>query len=251
MKDLLLIAGPCSVESKEQILSIGKKVKELGVDMLRGGAFKPRTLPTAFQGLGEEGLKYLKEASEVTGLPVVTEVMGCEEIELIVKYAEVLQIGSRNMQNFDLLKKIGERASGKTVILKRGLSATKKEVLGAIGYLKHYGHKGEIIVCERGIRTFADGEYSRFTLDVAFISDLKNDPSFNHKIIVDPSHPAGKAELVEQLTYAGIAAGADGFIIEVKEKESDVPLSDAEQAITLEVLERIILKVKEIAKIVS
>ena len=245
----LIISGPCSVESEEQILKIAAELKLLGVDALRGGAFKPRTLPETFQGLGEKGLKFLKKASVISGLPIVTEVMDSEEIELVASYTDYLQIGTRNMHNYSFLKRLGQRASDKTIILKRGMCASKKELLGAIRYLEAHGHKGEIIICERGIRTFANGEYDRFTLDVAFIADLKK--TTKYRVIVDPSHPAGRSDLVAELAYAGIAAGADGMMVEVKESEEHVPLSDAAQAITIEELAVIIEKVKKIFEIVN
>ncbi|MEA3378186.1 MAG: N-acetylneuraminate synthase family protein [Nanoarchaeota archaeon] len=244
MKDLMLIAGPCTIETLEKTLSIAKKLKSLGIEYLRGGAFKPRTEPESFQGLGEKGLKILKEVKEKTGMKIVTEVMGPEEIELVMQYADILQIGSRNMHNYDLLKKIGKKASNKDVLLKRGMSATKKELLGSIRYLKQYGHIGRLYICERGIRTFSNGEYDRFTLDVSLIADLKD----SYDIIVDPSHAAGKSSLVEYLAYSGIAAGAKGFMIEVKANEEDIPKCDANQAITIEKFAEILRKCKELHK---
>jgi len=246
----LIIAGPCAVEDREQIITIAKLVKECGVDMLRGGAYKPRTTADSFQGLGQEGLNLLEEAKAATGLPIVTEVVSPEHIVAVAKTADVIQIGARNMQNFELLKMIGERAPNTPVILKRGMSATKKELLGALTYLSKYGHKAEVYVCERGIRTFANGEYDRFTLDVNFIADLKADVEFKHKVIVDPSHPAGRADLVLPLALAGIAAGADGIIVEVK-REGTTPLSDASQAITVDVLKELIAKSKEVYSVRS
>lgn len=247
----LIIAGPCAVESQEQVSSIAKKLKELNVDMLRGGAFKPRTSADSFQGLGKEGLDILEQAKSETGLSIVTEIMGIEEIEMVAKTADLLQIGSRNMQNFDLLKKIAQRASDTPILLKRGLAATKKELMGALTYLEAYGHKAEVMICERGIRTFANGYYDRFTLDTSLIASLKKDPTFKHKIIVDPSHPAGRADLVEDLLYAGIAAGADGAMIEVKLDKKAKPLCDANQAITIKQLESMLKKAKEIYTIVN
>jgi len=240
----LIIAGPCAIESEIQSLSIAKELIKLNVDYFRGGAFKPRTSPTSFQGLGQEGLEILRKIKQETGLSIVTEVMGVEEINDVAKIADILQIGSRNMQNFDLLKKIAKRAPDSPILLKRALSATKKELLGALEYLTHYGHKAEIFICERGIRTFTNGDYDRFTLDTGLIADLSNDPSFKHQIIVDPSHPAGRSDIVEPLLYAGIAAGADGAIIEVKLDEESQPLCDGEQAITIKKLESM-LKVSE------
>jgi len=250
--DFLIMAGPCAVESKEQILTIAQEVKALGATHLRGGAFKPRTNPNSFQGLGEEGLKYLNEAKKQTGLKIVTELMDIEHFPLFEKYSvDVIQIGSRNMQNFELLKKLALKKSNKAVLLKRGIAATKKEFLGAIEYLKQYGHQGEILVCERGIRTFSNGEYDRFTLDVSFIADLKKDKSFPYRVIVDPSHPAGRKEIVSDLAYCGIAAGADGIIIEVKNQENDCPKCDAEQAITLKDLKSILNICKKIKMVLK
>lgn len=251
MKDqLVIIAGPCAVESKEQILGIAGKLKGLGVEFLRGGAFKPRTSPNSFQGLENRGLEYLKLAKEKTGLKIVTEIMGPEEIGAVSEVADILQVGSRSMDNYDLLKKIGKRIPEKPVLLKRGFSATKKELLGAISYLKTYGHRGEVMVCERGIRTFANGEYDRFTLDVGIIADLKKDKNFNHKVIVDPSHPAGRKEIVGNLACAGIAAGADGLLIEVKLSDDYIPRSDAAQAITISSLQEVLVRCEKIYEIV-
>ncbi len=245
-----IIAGPCAVESKEQILDLAHTLKGIGVKYLRGGAYKPRTSPESFQGLKEKGLQYLAEAKAKTGLKVVTEVVSIDDIERIAEVADVLQIGSRNMHNYDLLTQIGKRAPSKTVLLKRGMQATKQEVLGAIGYLRSNGHLGRLYVCERGIRTFANGEYDRFTMDTSLIADLKQDPKFEYEVIVDPSHPAGRNELVAPLAYAGIAAGGDGLIIEVK-RDNDAPLSDAKQAITIEQLKEIMHRASGIYKIVK
>lgn len=237
----LIIAGPCVVESLEQIISIAKAVKEAGAHYLRGGAYKPRTSPKSFQGLGEKGLEYLAQARKETGLNVVTEVMGSEEIDLVSSYADVLQIGSRNMYNYDLLKKIAQRAKTKSVLLKRGMQSTKEELLGAIDYLKEHGHIGELFICERGIRTFANREYTRFTLDIALIADLKRDTNFSYQIIADPSHSAGRSDLVEPLSYAAIAAGADGLIIETSiEPYLSLAMSDRSQHITPDILKRIV-----------
>jgi 3-deoxy-7-phosphoheptulonate synthase len=248
-KKLIIMAGPCAVESKAQIMQIAEKLKKLDVDFLRGGAYKPRTRPRMFQGLEEKGLEYLALAKAKTGMRIITECMGPEEIVKVAKVADIIQIGSRNMHNYDLLKKIAQRAPKKPILLKRGMQATKEEVLGAIEYLKKYGHNDEILVCERGIRTFANKEYDRFTLDAGFIADLKRDPNFKYNLIVDPSHPAGRADIVEDLAYAGIAAGADGLLIEVKKDNKTSPLSDGNQAITLKKLEEIIQKSKQIYSI--
>ncbi|MFH1456512.1 MAG: 3-deoxy-7-phosphoheptulonate synthase [Patescibacteria group bacterium] len=236
----ILIAGPCAVENKKQILAIAKQLKSLGFEYLRGGAYKPRTNPNSFQGLGEDGLKYLLDAKKKYNLKIVTEIVSIEHINKVSNVADILQIGARNMFNYELLKSIAVKAPKKTILLKRHFSATKKELIGSVGYLEKYGHKGEVIVCERGIRTFANGEYDRFTLDISLIADLKKDKRFNHKIIVDPSHAAGRSDLVRELTLAGMSAGADGFIIEVKRDKNTIPLVDAKQAITIKELKNII-----------
>lgn len=251
-RELLIIAGPCAIESKHQLITIAKRLKKLGVTYLRGGAFKPRTDPTSFQGLGEKGLKYLLEAKEKTGLKIVTEILDSSQTFLFKKYKiDVLQIGARNMDNYELLKSIAKNFPTSTILLKRSFSARKKEYLGSINYLKMHGHKGKIIACERGIRCFSNGEYDRFTLDVSFIADLKRDKKFNCDVVVDPSHAAGRADIVEDLTYAGISAGADGMVIEVKLNKNYVPLSDAEQAITIEKLNEIIKNSIKIKKILN
>ena len=217
--------------------------------MLRGSIFKPRTNPGDFQGLGEKGIGYLREAKEKTNLPVVTEVMGSDEIELIAEVADVLQIGSRNMQNYDLLKKIGQKAPNVPVLLKRGMASTKEEVVGAIEYLRKYGHDEQIIICERGIRTSVSGEYDRNTLDIDFVADLKSE-NFPYPVIVDPSHSGGRKELVAKLCFAGIGAGADGFLIEVKEKGSKA-LCDDKQAVIPEELAEIINKTNKIYELLN
>ena len=206
--ELAIIAGPCSVESRSGLEEAARAVAAAGAGMLRGGAFKPRTSPYAFQGLGEEGLRYLAEAREATGLPVVTEVMDTRQVELVARYADVLQVGARNMQNFALLSELGR--VGRPVLLKRGMSATIKELLMAAEYVMAHGN-GDVILCERGIRTFETA--TRNTLDVAAIPVLKRETHL--PVIVDPSHAAGRAELVAPLALAAVAAGADGLIVEV------------------------------------
>ncbi|MBI2573010.1 3-deoxy-7-phosphoheptulonate synthase [Candidatus Woesearchaeota archaeon] len=251
-KPLIIIAGPCSIESEKQFLTIAKAVKKVGATHIRGGAFKPRTDPTAFQGHGHDVLHLLDKAKQLTKLPVVTELLDTEDIIEVAHHTDIIQIGTRNMHNTALLKKIAQRAPTKPILLKRGFAATKKELMGAIGYLHHHGHKGQIYVCERGIRTFADGEYSRYTLDVNFIAACKKDPNFKYPIIVDPSHPAGKAELVEALAYAGIAAGADGLIIEVSMSPFiEVAQSDKDQQITPQMLKRIMNNAEKIRRVVN
>jgi len=250
MGDLIVIAGPCAIENESQVLFIARELKKLGVTYLGGGAFKPRTNSSDFQGLGEEGLKILQKAKKETGLKIVTEILDYNHLDLFSKYVvDVYQVGSRNMQNFELLKNLAEKAGDKTILLKRGFANTKKEVLGAISYLKKYGHSGEIWFCERGIRTFANGEYDRFTLDVSIIADLSKEKRFNYKIIVDPSHAAGRASIIPNLAMAGIVAGADGMIIEVKNQESDCPVCDANQAVTIDSFHEILDKCKKVHKI--
>jgi 3-deoxy-7-phosphoheptulonate synthase len=203
-----VIAGPCSVEDEGQLLDLAHQLKEAGATALRGGAFKPRTSPYAFQGLAEEGLKYLARAREKTGLAVVTEVMAIEQIEVCVEYADVLQIGARNMQNYNLLNKIGQ--CRKPVLLKRGLSATLEEFLLAAEYILSNGN-AQVILCERGIRTFE--EYVRNTLPLAVVPELHRRSHL--PVVVDPSHGTGKSHLVDAMGRASVAAGADGLIVEV------------------------------------
>ncbi|HYF91292.1 MAG TPA: bifunctional 3-deoxy-7-phosphoheptulonate synthase/chorismate mutase [Symbiobacteriaceae bacterium] len=222
----VIMAGPCSVESEEQILSAAHAVKAAGATALRGGAFKPRTSPKAFQGLGEAGLKLLAEARRQTGLPVVTEVMDGSHLDLVAQYADVLQIGSRNMQNFSLLKEVGR--VGKPVMLKRGLSATLQEWLGATEYIVAGGCR-EVILCERGIRTFET--YTRNTLDLSIAVAAKEISGF--PVIIDPSHAAGRRDLIPALSEAALAAGADGLMIEVHPKP-EAALSDADQQLNFE-----------------
>ncbi|MHB8870674.1 MAG: 3-deoxy-7-phosphoheptulonate synthase [Thermoleophilia bacterium] len=202
-----LIAGPCSVESRDQLLSSARFVKEAGASMLRGGAFKPRTSPYAFQGLGLEALKILAEAREETGLPVVTELMDPRHLDAVAEYADVIQIGARNMQNFYLLSAVGE--VDRPVLLKRGLSATVDELLMAAEYIVKEGNTN-VILCERGIRTFETA--TRNTLDLSAVPIIKQRSHL--PVIVDPSHATGKVDLVEPLSLAALAAGADGLLIE-------------------------------------
>jgi 3-deoxy-7-phosphoheptulonate synthase len=206
---LAVIAGPCSVESREQLLATAHAVKEAGATMLRGGAYKPRTSPYEFQGLGEEGLRLLAWARRETGLPVVTEIMATEDVDLVCEYADMLQVGARNMQNFPLLRRLA--SCHKPVLLKRGPSATVKEWLLAAEYLLSGGNE-QVVLCERGIKSF-DTEATRNTLDVAAIALVKY---LSHlPVIADPSHATGKRILVPAASRAAIAAGADGLIIEV------------------------------------
>lgn len=219
-----VIAGPCSVESEEQILSVAQAVKQAGATGLRGGAFKPRTSPYAFQGLKEEGLKLLAAAREMTGLAVVTEVMTPGHVELLAKYADLLQIGARNMQNYHLLQAVGD--AGKPVLLKRGPSATIDEFLLAAEYILDRGNS-QVILCERGVRTFET--HTRFTLPLATVPYLQERTHL--PVVIDPSHGTGIASLVPPMSAAAIAAGCDGLIIEVHPDPSKA-LSDGAQSLT-------------------
>jgi 3-deoxy-7-phosphoheptulonate synthase len=220
---LAIMAGPCSVEGREQLLEAARAVKAAGGHMLRGGAFKPRTLPYSFQGLGEEGLKMLAEARDETGLPVITEVMAPEDVELVASYADVLQIGARNMQNFTLLKTVGK--AEKPVMLKRGMSATVEEWLGCAEYILNEGNPN-VILCERGIRTYET--ITRNTLDVSAVPVIKQLSDL--PVVVDPSHGTGIRSLVAPMAKAGVAAGADGLIIEVH-PHPEKALSDGDQSL--------------------
>ena len=222
----VVIAGPCSVETREQTIETAKRVKQGGAHLLRGGAYKPRTSPYAFQGLGEKGLEILAEAREVTGLPLVTEVIGVDVFEAVEAVTDVLQIGARNMQNYPLLRRAGK--SRKPVLLKRGQSATLEELLLAAEYLLAEGNRN-VILCERGIRTFSD--HSRYTLDINIVPELK---ALTHlPVLVDPSHASGKREMVVPLARAAFAAGADGVIVEVH-PFPDKALSDGRQSLNLD-----------------
>ncbi len=221
---LVVMAGPCAVESREQLLETAWAVKEAGAHILRGGAFKPRTSPYSFQGLGEEGLKLLAEAREATGLPVVTEVMDVQTVPLVAAYADILQIGARNTQNFPLLQAVGQ--TQKPVLLKRGMMSTVEEWLMAAEYILAQGND-RVILCERGIRTFEP--YTRNTLDISAVPLVKQ---LSHlPVVVDPSHSTGKWELVEPVSRAAVAAGADGLIIEVH-PHPEKALSDGAQSLT-------------------
>lgn len=238
-----VIAGPCSVESKEQMVKTAKEVKKAGATFLRGGAYKPRTSPYSFQGLGEEGLEYLKDASRETGLPVVTEVMEIRQIDIVEEYTNIFQIGARNMQNFNLLTEIGKRK--KPVLLKRGFSNTLEELLTSAEYIARGGNR-EIILCERGIRTFENA--TRNTLDISAIPILK---TLTHlPVIVDPSHSAGRADIVPELSYAALAAGADGIIVEVHPNPAEA-LCDGPQSITPEIFSQMMDTLRKIASCVG
>jgi 3-deoxy-7-phosphoheptulonate synthase len=232
--DLVVIAGPCAVESREQLLATAVAVKAAGAQILRGGAFKPRTSPYQFQGLGIEGLHYLKEARELTGLPVITEVMEPEMVDIVAEYADILQIGSRNMQNFPLLYAAGRNRFHRPVMLKRGISATIEEWLLAAEYIVSAGNPN-VILCERGIRSF--DTQTRNLLDLACVPLLHE---LTHlPVIVDPSHGTGRRELVPTMSRAGIAAGADGLILEVH-PDPNSALCDGRQSITPEQLQLIV-----------
>lgn len=220
---IVVMAGPCAVESHEQLMETAQAVKDSGAHILRGGAFKPRTSPYSFQGLGEEGLKIMAAAREATGLPIITEVMSPELVPLVSRYADILQIGARNMQNFALLHAVGE--AQKPVLLKRGMMSTVEEWLMSAEYILSHGNS-RVMLCERGIRTFE--RYTRNTLDISAVPLLKQ---LSHlPVIVDPSHSTGKWELVEAVSRAAIAAGADGLIIEVH-PHPEVALSDGAQSL--------------------
>ena len=233
----VVIAGPCAVESREQTLEVVRAVKGSGADMLRGGAYKPRTSPHDFQGLGLEGLKILREASRETGLPVVTEVMDPRLVEQVAEYADMLQVGSRNMQNYPLLVEVGR--AHKPVLLKRGMAAGLCEWLGAAEYIANEGNF-DIVLCERGIKAYPNGEYSRYSLDLNVIPAVKGETFL--PVIVDPSHATGVAAMVEGASRAAIEFGAHGLIIEVASDRLDAakPKCDAAQAISPRTLRKII-----------
>lgn len=242
-KNLVVMAGPCSVENRDMLLATAEKVKKAGATVLRGGAFKPRTSPYAFQGLGEEGLKYLAEARERTGLLVVTELMDARNIDLFLKYADIIQIGARNMQNFDLLKEVGK--TRKPVLLKRGIANTIKEFLMSAEYILAGGNTN-VILCERGIRTFED--HTRFTLDINAVPVVK---SLSHlPIIVDPSHATGRWGLVSAAARAAVAAGADGLMVEVHPNPEEA-FSDGDQSLLPERFEELMKEVGKIAGVMG
>jgi 3-deoxy-7-phosphoheptulonate synthase len=241
--DLAIIAGPCAVEGRDELIEIAHMVREAGATALRGGAFKPRTSPYAFQGLGEEGLRYLAEAREATGLPVVTEVMDPQLVPLVCQYADVLQIGARNMQNYTLLHAVGE--SQHPVLLKRGMSSTIEELLMAAEYILSHGNM-RVMLCERGIRTFET--YTRNTFDINAIPVLKH---LSHlPVIADPSHATGKWEYVEAISLGAIAAGADGLILEVH-LDPEQALSDGRQSLKPERFAALVEKLRHLAPVVG
>jgi 3-deoxy-7-phosphoheptulonate synthase len=239
-RKIVVMAGPCSVESREQVLEVAARVKAAGAAILRGGAFKPRTSPYAFQGMEEEGLKLLAEAKRETGLPVITEVMEPDKVEVVAEHADVLQIGARNVQNFSLLRRVAE--ARKPVLLKRGMSTTIQEWLLSAEYILSGGNP-DVILCERGIRTFETS--TRFTLDLNAVPVLKK---LTHlPVVVDPSHGTGHWEYVQSMAMAGVAAGADGLLIEVHPKPEEA-LSDGPQSLKPERFAALMERVRKVAQ---
>jgi 3-deoxy-7-phosphoheptulonate synthase len=239
----VIIAGPCAVESLDQMLTVARQVKATGASLLRGGAFKPRTSPYSFQGLGEEGLKILASAREETGLPVVTEAIDTESVDLVERYADAIQIGARNMQNFSLLKRCGR--ARKPVLLKRGLAATLEEFLMSAEYILSEGNY-DVILCERGVRTFSD--FSRNTLDLAVVPAVKQ---ISHlPILVDPSHGTGRRDKVVPMSRGAAAVGADGIIVEVHH-DPDRALSDGPQSITPDAFAALVSELRQITQVLG
>jgi 3-deoxy-7-phosphoheptulonate synthase len=242
--EIVVMAGPCSVESKEQILEIARIMKDAGVKILRGGAYKPRTSPYSFQGLGREGLEYLALAKEEVGINIVTEVMDPRDVDLVAQYSDILQIGARNMQNFPLLKEVGKLSM--PVLLKRGASSTINEFLMAAEYIM-VGGNHNVMLCERGIRGF-DSEYTRNILDISAIAVIKE---ISHlPIIIDPSHGGGNWKWIPSLSKAAVAAGCDGLIVEVHSNPEEA-LSDGEQSLKPDSFKEMLLQIKEVAKAVG
>ena len=236
---IVIMAGPCAVESQEQLITTARAVQQAGAEILRGGAFKPSTSPYSFRGMGEEGLKLLAEARAETGMPIITEVLTPHDVELVAKYADILQVGTRNMQNFILLDEVGK--VNKPVMLKRGMSATIQEWLLSAEYIIAQGNR-DVILCERGIRTFET--YTRNTMDISAIPIVKE---LSHlPIIADPSHGTGRRSLVTPLALASIAAGADGLMIEVH-PNPDKALKDGPQSLNFENFEQLISKLASVA----
>lgn len=241
--NLVIMAGPCSIESEQQIHQTAELVAAAGANFLRGGAFKPRTSPYDFQGLGEEGLRYMQSAALANNLLSISEVMDTQDIELVAKYVDVLQVGARNMQNFSLLKRLGK--IGKPVLLKRGLAATYMDLLFAAEYILQAGNPN-VMLCERGIRTFES--YTRNTLDLAAVPILHE---LSHlPVIIDPSHGTGIRSLVPPMSYAAVAAGADGIIVEVH-PQPDKSLSDANQTISPETFAQMVKSMRAIEKVIK
>jgi len=242
-KKICVMAGPCSVENVAGLLAVAKEVKKSGANFLRGGAYKPRTSPYAFQGHGEEGLKYLDEVRSKTGMPIVTELMDPRDTEVVERYADIIQIGTRNMQNFSLLKEVGK--TRKPVLLKRGLSATIKEFLMSAEYIMSEGNHN-VIFCERGIRTFET--YTRNTLDLSAVPVLKKESHL--PVIVDPSHGVGKRDLVAPMALAAVAAGADGLMIEVH-MDPEKAWSDGDQTLNPKAFANLMKSLSAVAKAVG
>ncbi len=242
-KEIPIIAGPCSVESRTQVLEVAQAVKEAGANALRGGVFKPRQSPYSFQGLGEEGLQYMAEARELTGLPVVVEVMAVAQLPMMTSYVDMLQIGARNMQNYDLLRAVGETRI--PVLLKRGLSATIDDLLNAAEYILAGGNS-RVVLCERGIRTFETS--TRNTTDINAIPVLKSRTHL--PVVLDPSHSTGLAQYVGPVAKAGVAAGADGLIMEVHPDPANA-LSDGHQSLRPEEFSKLVRQIKLIAEAVD
>ncbi len=242
-KKIVIMAGPCSIEGREMLMEIGKSVKSSGATILRGGAYKPRTSPYSFQGMGKEGLEILKEAKHLLKMPVVTEIMDTRDIDLIADYTDIFQVGARNMQNFSLLKELG--STNKPILLKRGLSATIKELLMSAEYIASKGND-KIILCERGIRTFETE--TRNTLDLNAVPVLKK---LTHlPVIVDPSHATGRRDIVATMSMAAIAAGADGIIVEVHQ-QPEKALSDGEQSLKPDEFKQMVKAISRIARAIG
>jgi len=242
-RSVVIIAGPCAVESREQILETAQAVKEAGAHILRGGAFKPRTSPYSFQGLGYKGLELLAEAKAATGLPIITEVMAPEQVPMVAEVADILQVGTRNMQNYNLLPALG--ALGRPVLLKRGMMSTMEELLMSAEYILSHGNY-RVILCERGIRTFEP--YTRNTLDISAVPVLKE--ATHLPVVVDPSHAAGRWEWVTSLSLAAIAAGADGLEVEVH-PHPDKALSDGAQSLRPERFAEMVARARQVAEAVG
>lgn len=242
--EVVIMAGPCSVESRDQLIASARIVKNAGAKILRGGAFKPRTSPYSFQGLGEEGLKLLREAGDETGLAVVTEVMAPEQVDLVCQYTDILQIGARNMQNYNLLHAVGD--TDFPVLLKRGFSSKIDELLLAAEYILSHGNYN-VMLCERGIRTF-DSKYTRNTLDINAVAVLKE--ASHLPVIIDPSHSTGKWEYVSAASRAAVAAGADGLLIEVHPNPTEA-LSDGRQSLLPENFDQLMAQIDVIAQAIN
>jgi 3-deoxy-7-phosphoheptulonate synthase len=242
-RDLIVMAGPCSVESEAQTLATARAVKAAGADLLRGGAFKPRTSPYAFQGLGLEGLKILDKARQETGLPIITEVIDPRDVSWVAEFADVLQIGTRNMQNFSLLKEVGR--ARRPVLLKRGMYSTLEEWLNCAEYILSEGNP-QVILCERGIRTFET--YTRNTLDLSAVPAIKE---LTHlPIVIDPTHSTGRLSLIGPMSLAAVAAGVDGLLIEVHHRPSEA-LCDADQALTPAMFEALMQQLRPLRAFVT